>query len=83
MSWEQINGFSSPAEFERFRRWIADRVSDGLAEAVDVEAPYGGVTSQPEHWYRCSRTGETWRLVEPDPPSLGLFARVNPARPGS
>jgi len=80
-SWEPIYGFTTPGEFARFDQWIADRISDGQAEAVEVEAHLRGVTSQAERWYRHVDTLEIWRLVEPDPPSRGAFLRVDPARP--
>ncbi len=80
-SWEPIYGFTTPGEFARFDQWIADRISDGQAEAVEVEAHLRGVTSQAERWYRHVDTLEIWRLVEPDPPSRGVFLRVDPARP--
>jgi hypothetical protein len=76
--WEPIRGFATPGEYERFKRWIAERVADGSAQPTDVESPWGPV---PEEWYRCPDTGEVWRLVHPDPPSRALFERVDPARP--
>jgi len=79
--WAPINGFRSPGEYSRFQRWIADRVSRGQAEAVEVGVHRGGVTSQIERWYRHVESQEIWRLVEPDPPSRGVFLRVDPARP--
>ena len=81
MSWEPILGFASPGEFARLEEWLAERVSGGQAEPVEVGAHLDGVTSQRERWYRDLETQETWRLVDPDPPSRGLFDRVDPARP--
>lgn len=75
-SWEPIAGFQSPGEYERFRRWIAERVSEGTAEEVPVDASWRDANTLFESWYRCKETGEVWRLLDPDPPSRGAFDRL-------
>jgi hypothetical protein len=74
--WETIVGFQSPGEYERFRDWIAGRVSDGDAEPVPVDSGWRDADSRFEDWYRCPDTGEVWSLKHPDPPFRGAFARV-------
>ena len=73
--WEPIDGFRSPGEYERFKRWIAERVSEGGAEQVEVDASWRDANPQLESWYRCRGTGEVWSLLDPDPPSRGSFDR--------
>jgi hypothetical protein len=34
--WEEINGFQSPGEFQRFERWIAEQIQLGNAEEMLV-----------------------------------------------
>lgn len=75
--WEPIHGFRSPAEFERFREWIAARVAEGIAEEVAVDMAFKDANPMFEQWYRCGETGEIWRLMEPTPPSRGLFDRLD------
>ena len=42
--WEEINGFQSPGEFQRFERWIAEQIQLGNAEEVlvnfELRGPY-------------------------------------------
>jgi hypothetical protein len=75
-AWEPIARFRSPGEFERFRHWLEARVEDGTAEWVPVERSYGGGNTDAERWIRCRETGETWRVLAPDPPGYALFDRV-------
>jgi hypothetical protein len=80
-AWEPIHGSGSPCEYERFTEWIAQRVSAGAAEPVEVDTPWAGASTVVERWFRRPDSGEVWRLVASDPPSRGLFERVAPARP--
>jgi hypothetical protein len=73
--WEEIHGFQSPDEFQRFRQWVAEAVDEGALEEVAVGAPYSGSLLFNEWWYRTS-SGERWRVVAPEPPFLGVFERV-------
>lgn len=73
--WDQIHGFRSPGEFNRFVKWIEGFVSEGLiSEVHNVEKYYGG--SPWERWFQC-KCGRKWRVVEPDPPFLGVFEPVD------
>lgn len=73
--WDEIHGFESPGEFERFRRWLAEAVAEGALEEVVVEAPFSASVLVDERWYRTAG-GRRWRVVAPDPPFLGVFERV-------
>lgn len=78
---EPIESFRTPGEYERFVRWLEEQVDAGRLERVPVEEHYYGFTVMHEHWFRVPATGELWRLVEPDPPTYGLFGRVDPRNP--
>jgi hypothetical protein len=78
-AWEPIDGFRSPGEFERFQGWISGFVDDGSAERVPVDAGWKDANPLFEEWYRCAETGQTWRLLFPDPPSRGSFVPVDPS----
>lgn len=73
--WDEIHGFASPGEFDRFRKWIDEALQEGALAEVPVESPYSGSTMFDERWYR-STAGDTWRVVAPDPPFRGVFERV-------
>jgi hypothetical protein len=79
-SWEPVEGFRSPAEFERFQRWISRFVDDGAAERVPVDSSWKDANPLFEEWYRCAETGQVWRLLLPDPPSRGAFVPVDATR---
>lgn len=73
--WDEIHGFVSPGEFQRFANWIAEALEEGVLEEVDVESPYSGSPMFDERWFR-SPSLQVWRLVAPDPPFRGVFERV-------
>jgi hypothetical protein len=73
---EPIDEFRSPGEYERFLAWLGKQVDAGVLEEVPVGARYRGITTLTEHWYRERESGDTWRLLEPDPPFTGTFERV-------
>jgi hypothetical protein len=74
--WEPIDGFRSPAEYERFRAWIAERVEEGVAERVPVDLGGTAPGQVFEEWYRCTENGQVWILLLPDGPSRGAFVPV-------
>jgi hypothetical protein len=79
--WEQVDGFSSLAEFRSFERWMTGQVSGGLARQVPAASPYrldagDGTVILAEVWYVHLQSREVWRLVWPEPPFGGLFIRV-------
>ncbi len=73
--WEEIHGFATPGEFERFRIWIGTRLDEAAIVEVPVEEPYSGSPMFNEHWYQ-GADGSVWRLVAPEPPFRGVFERV-------
>ncbi len=74
--WEEIHGFKSPGEFERFKRWITEAVKEGALREVSVGHPYSGSSLFNEKWYR-EPNGDVWRVVAPEPPFRGVFERVS------
>lgn len=75
-SWEAIEGFHGPGEFQRLVAWISDQIAAGTATEMPVATPYAGVSTLEERWFRCMGTGDTWRLVSPAPPFSGVFETV-------
>lgn len=74
--WEPVDRFESLAHYERINAAIAEQIQAGLVTERRVAKHYSGLETLDEHWYKCSASGEVWRLVAPDPPFPGLFKRV-------
>jgi hypothetical protein len=75
--WEAIDGFSGPSEYQRFCAWIADQISAGLTEEIDVDVPSSDLPfGLDEKWFKCRRTNEVWRLVAPEPPFRGTWEPI-------
>ena len=71
--WEEIHGFSSPAEYQQFVFYIESQVSAGYAEEVPADRDYGYGEIYGGRWFRDIETAEIWRLVPPDFPFKGLW----------
>ena len=83
--WEEVDGFTSLAEFRSFERWLTGQVSAGLARQVPVGSPYpyagSGQDGTPvEVWYLHLQSRQTWRLVVPELPFDGIFKPVSDNR---
>ncbi|MCS7063449.1 MAG: hypothetical protein NZM04_05305 [Methylacidiphilales bacterium] len=74
--WEEIIGFQSPGEFQRFQSWIEEQIKLGNAEEVPVDPSCIGAYWN-QRWLRHKASGVVWRLVEPDPPFTGVFQPVD------
>jgi hypothetical protein len=74
--WEEIRGFTSPAEYRRFVTYIEELVSAGYAQEVPADPAYGPNQVYGGRWFADKSTGEIWRLVEPDFPLRGLWEPV-------
>lgn len=74
--WDEIHGFQSPGEYSRFVSWISEALEGGVLQEIPVGSRYAGATVFEEHWYRTG-SGQIWRVVAPDYPFTGLFARVD------
>jgi hypothetical protein len=75
-TWEEIHGFTSLGEYDRFVKYIHDQVASGHAEEVEVDDDYGRGEIYGGRWFKDIETGEVWRLVPPDPPFRGLWEPV-------
>ena len=73
--WDEIHGFASPAEFNRFHIWIAEQLVERNLIEIPVAEPYSGSPMFDERWYRAN-DGTVWRVVAPDPPFRGAFERA-------
>jgi hypothetical protein len=74
--WTAVESFKSLGDYERLLGSINEQVTLGQAEERRVKRPYSGLETLDERWYCCRATGETWRLVAPDPPFPGIFDKV-------
>jgi hypothetical protein len=74
--WAMVDGFDSMADYERLRDSVGEQVRLGQAEERRVSKPYSGLKTLNERWIKCKSTGDTWRLIAPDPPFPGIFEKV-------
>jgi len=75
--WEEIHGFASPGEYERFVRYLEGQVETGIAREVAVDPRYGRGMIYGGRWFQDAEKGFVWRLVPPDPPFKGLWEPVS------
>jgi len=73
--WDEIHGFRSLDEYERFRDWLDQMIERGRAREIEVGERYGSPYFE-ERWVRQEWTGAVWRLVGPEPPFRGVFLPV-------
>jgi hypothetical protein len=76
--WEEIHGFASSGEYQRFVRYIEAKVSSGVAREQRVDPLYGKGMIYGGRWFQDLDTGGVWRLIPPDPPFLGLWEPIAP-----
>jgi hypothetical protein len=74
--WEEIHGFVSPEEYDRFVLYIEDQVKSGVAEEITPDSNYGKGEIYGGRWFKDLETGKIWRLVPPDFPFRGLWESV-------
>ena len=75
-NWEEVAGFESLDEYEQTRALLEEQVKSGAALPVDLDRQKRWGTAFDEHWFKCNRDGQVWRLVAPDPPFRGVFKPV-------
>ena len=74
--WEEIHGFTSPNEYERFVKYIEKQVANGIAREVNPDPNYDKGEIFGGRWFEENSTGSVWRLIEPDFPFKGLWEPV-------
>lgn len=70
--WEEIRGFFSPREYERFLKYVDDWLKAADLTEIPVKTSYTGFQEQ---WFKCNQCNQIWRLVHPDFPFEGLWIR--------
>ena len=75
-SWKRIHGFDDPPHFYRFQRAIDEAIQRGVVREVEMDSNYGRALIYGGRWFENPTNGEIWRLVEPEPPFMGLWERV-------
>jgi hypothetical protein len=76
MHLEQIPGFASLREYQRFVVSIEEHIKAGSIQEIAAEKDYHRGEIYGGRWFEHLRSGEVWRLVEPDFPFKGLWERV-------
>jgi hypothetical protein len=74
--WEEIHGFQSPGEYQRFVRYIEDQVQAGYAKEIVPVPDYNKGFVFGERWFQDIDSAEIWRLIPPDFPFRGLWELV-------
>jgi hypothetical protein len=75
--WEEIHGFQSPGDFQRFEGCISEEVRKGNAKEVPADPKYHEGEIYGGRWYQKTDSSEVWRLVAPDFPFRGLWEPVD------
>lgn len=78
--WEEIHGFSSLSEYQRFVQYIETQKNSGWVKEIEPDPKYCDGMIYGGRWFQDIETGETWRLVEPDIPFKGLWEPVKEDR---
>ena len=76
--WDEIHGFDSPGEYNRFLVWVSEALDEGALVEVPVLDRYSGSEMFDERWFRAA-SGQLWRLVAPEPPFRGIFLMIGEA----
>jgi hypothetical protein len=73
---EEINGFETPGEYERFRKYIDEQVAGGALIKVEADSNYEKGLIYGGEWFKCTTCNETWRMIPPDFPFRGLWEKI-------
>ncbi len=74
---EEIHGFSTASEYQRFCAYIEDQIAQGMVEERIPLASYCKGLIFGGRWFEDIETKEIWRLVAPDFPFKGLWEKVD------
>lgn len=75
-SWEEIHGFQSPSEYQRFVCYIEGQVEAGHAREIAPVPDYHKGFVFGGRWFQDIDSAEIWRLVPPDFPFCGVWEPV-------
>ncbi len=75
--WEEIHGFTSPREYERFVEYIEKQVESGLVDEIEPNPEMRDGYPNNGRWFLDLETKEVWRLIEPDFPFKGTWEPVS------
>ena len=76
-NWDEIHGFKSLGEYERFVKYIESQKNRNMAKEIIVDLNYHKGLIYGGRWFQCSKCKAVWRLVEPDFPFKGLWEPVD------
>ena len=74
--WEEIHGFASLGEYNRFVQYIEGQMKAGFVREIDPNADYGYGEIYGGRWFEDIESGKVWRLVPPDFPFKGLWEPI-------
>lgn len=73
--WDEIHGFASLGEYQRFLAWVSESLYEQSLSEVPVLNRFSGSEMFNERWF-VAPSGQIWRLVGPEAPFRGAFLRV-------
>lgn len=73
---EEIRGFQSPMEYQKFVKFVEERVKDGSLLEIPADVTYEKRGVFGGRWFKKSGSGKVWRLVPPDFPFRGIWEVV-------
>lgn len=80
MEWlQEIKEFSSITEYDRFIKYLSERLYEGEIEEIEPIEYYHGKKPWGENkdrWFKDCSSESVWRLVPPDFPFKGFFEKV-------
>jgi hypothetical protein len=74
---EEIHGFDTLGEFEKFQNYLQQQVVEGSLSRVNTDKNYEKGLIYGGDWFECKVCKEIWRLVAPDFPFRGLWEKVD------
>lgn len=74
--WEEIHGFQSLGEYQKYVLYIEGQVQTGYAIEITPLSDYHKDFVFGGRWFEDIDSGQKWRLVPPDFPFRGLWDPV-------
>ncbi|TLM99890.1 hypothetical protein FDZ73_20880 [bacterium] len=74
--WEEIHGFQSFSEYEKFSHFVESKVQSGIVKEIEPLPEYHKGYVYGGRWFEDLQSGRKWRLVPPDFPFRGLWEQV-------